>query len=133
MVQQGVKLTGLAIILLAVLALNSCTSIGLARFPSKDKLFVSTSTENGFILSGSLDYPYQPVGIVAIQTYKCTPCFFINPLDQAYTALEESITGELAQKAAGDYGADGIIQVRWQVVPFVITSVGVSGIAVKKK
>ena len=121
------------LITLVVLALLlvSCTSTGLARLPSNKKLFISTSSENGFVLSGTLAYPYQPIGYVKVRSIQLTPCS--RRLSSAYKALEKTMVEQLATKAVNDYGADAIINMDWSVTPGVLTTVEVWGLAVKKK
>lgn len=136
--RRSIAVVVLLVLVVAASSFMGCSSIGLARLPSNDKLFISTSTENGFVLGGQLDYPYQPLGFVKVQTVKFTPCFMftphmLNPLANAYVALEETLNEELASKASSDYGADGIIQLDWLVAPGFITTVRASGLAIKKK
>jgi hypothetical protein len=110
-----------------------CASWGIARLPSKQQLFVSTSPEDGFVLSGDLDYPYQPLGYVAVDSVEFTPCSFLDPLKQAYRSLEKVLSDKLVEKAKNEMGADGVINVTWTAAPSVLTYVTVRGLAVKRK
>lgn len=115
------------------LVFQSCTSIGVARLPEKGQLFVSRSSEDGFILAGTLEYPYQPLAYIAIDDSQFTPCASTNILEGSYKSLEKVLSGPLVDKAKKQMGADGVIGLRWNVTPGIITYVSVSGLAVKKK
>jgi hypothetical protein len=122
--------------LLSILSLTiwGCASWGIARLPDKNQLFVSQSPEDGFILSGDLDYPYQPLGYVAVDSAQFTPCASgANAMKTAYGALEKVISDKLVAKAKGEMGADGVINVTWSATPGFITYVSVRGLAVKRK
>jgi hypothetical protein len=107
------------------------TQWGVARLPNKSQLFVSQSPEDGFILAGTLDYPYQPLGYVAVDSLMFGSC---KPtLKSAYGSLEKVIADKLVQKVKNDMGADGLINVTWSVTPGILTYVQVRGLAVKRK
>ena len=121
------------LVLLATVVLYGCASWGIARLPDKSQLFVSQSTENGFIMAGTLDYPYQPLGYVAVDQVSFTPCGGGNPYKTGYNALEKVMSDRLVQKVKNEMGADGMINVKWTVAPGFLTYVSVTGLAVKRK
>ena len=121
-------------VMLASVVLFGCaTQWGVARLPDKNQLFVSQSPEDGFILAGTLDYPYQPLGYVAVDSLMFGSCNSKTPLKNAYRSLEKVISDKLVQKVKNDMGADGLINVEWSVTPGLLTYVQVRGLAVKRK
>ncbi len=113
------------------LFLSSCASIGFARLPSNDKIFISQSSENGFVVAGKLDYPYQPIGYINVeQSHLLLPG---NELEVKYGALEKTLTKELTQTALKKWGIDGIINLKWEVITGLFTTVKITGLAVKRK
>lgn len=118
----------------AAAVLGGCASVGTARLPDRSKLFVSTSPENGFVLAGTLDYPYQPLGYVAVDSLQFTPAMACgNGLKVGYESLEKTLNTELKNKAKKEMGADGVIGLDYLVSPGIITYVRVRGLAVKRK
>lgn len=123
-----------ALVMLASVVMIGCsTQWGIARLPDKNQLFVSASPEDGFILAGTLDYPYQPLGYVAVDSRVLGSCSDKTPLKTAYKGLEDVIANQLVEKVKNEMGADGLINVTWTVQPGFLTFVQVRGLAVKKK
>jgi len=125
-----------SLLIFVSIGIYGCASWGIARLPAKDKLFVSDSREDGFIMAGTLDYPYQPLGYVAIDNSELTLAACLpgaDPLNIAYKSLEKVLSDKLVQKAKKEMGADGVISVIWTSTPGVITYVSVRGLAVKRK
>lgn len=112
---------------------SSCTTIGFARLPSNDKLYISGSSENGFVLSGKLDYPYQPIGYVNMEANYFTPFAFFGMLWNKYHYLEKALVENLSQKAVTKWGADGIVDLKWHSTSGVFTVVQITGLVVKRK
>jgi hypothetical protein len=116
----------------ASLFLSSCASIALARLPSNDKIFISQASENGFVAAGKLDYPYQPIGYINVeQSHLLAPGK--DELEVKYGALEKTLVKELTKTALAKWGIDAIINLKWEVIPGLFTTVRITGLAVKRK
>lgn len=125
-----------SLLLLFGVFVAGCSSFGIARLPDKSQLFVSQSSEEGFILAGDLSYPYQPIGYLAVNSMlfngaAMNPC--ADQLGGTYKVLEKVISGQLYDKAKNEMGADGLIGLTWVVTPGLFTYVEVRGLAVKRK
>ena len=134
---KKIKLISITILLVSF-AMTSCTSTSLARLPSNDKLFISTASENAFIASGNqLEFPYQPIGYIKITQKHLTPYMFLpsksSYIRAKYSSLENTLMTKLSDKAVTQLGADGIINLKWNVIPGFVTYVEVTGLAVKRK
>lgn len=112
---------------------SSCTTIGFARLPANDKVFISGSSENGFVLSGKLEYPYQPLGYVSMEANYFTPFAFFGELWNKYHYLEKALVENLSQKAVSKWGADGIVDLKWNSYSGFFTVVRITGLVVKRK
>jgi len=125
----------IALLVVTSFVISNCASVGTARLPNKSQLFVSTSPEDGFILAGNLDYPYQPLGYFAVDSMQFTPMAMCseNYLAIGYGALEKVLNKEVKQKAKSEMGADGLIGLDYLFTPGIFTYVRVRGIAVKRK
>ena len=96
---------------LGVVFVYGCSSVGVARLPSAETLFISQASEDAFVCRGDLKYPYQPIGFVEISSMQCAPC--AGDLKGVYKSLEKSMSEQLVQKAKKEMGADAVIDLKW--------------------
>ncbi|MBL8991876.1 MAG: hypothetical protein JNM63_00955 [Spirochaetia bacterium] len=94
-------------------ALSSCATVGIARLPDTDKLFISTASEDSFVAKKDLVVPYQPLGFVEYYTPELR-IFGANLVDQ-YKSLENAIAKQLVKSAVDKLGADAVVDFKFEV------------------
>lgn len=94
-------------------ALSSCATVGIARLPDTDKLFISTASEDSFVAKKDLVVPYQPLGFVEYYVPEVR-LFGANLVDQ-YKSVENAIAQQLVKSAVEKLGADAVVDFKFEV------------------
>ncbi len=110
----------------------SCASMGVAKLPANEKMFVTTATEDSFVRERNLDFPYQPLAYLSISEMYFTPFSIFNMVWTKYHYLEKLLVAKLGESAVKKLGADGIVNINWESVPGLFTFVKITGVAIKK-
>jgi hypothetical protein len=101
------------ILLTAFLLLASCATVGVARLPDTDKSFITTASDNSFVMKRDLVIPYQPLGLVEYSVPQLRP--FQSDHVGLYRSLEMAINQHLVKIAREKLGADAVVDVKFEV------------------
>lgn len=93
--------------------LAACATVGVARLPDTDKLFITTASENSFVMKRDLVIPYQPLGLVEYSVPQLRP--FQSDHVGLYRSLEVAINQHLVKIARDKLGADAVVDVKFEV------------------
>lgn len=97
----------------AFAGITACATVGVARLPDTDKLFITTASENSFVMKHDLVIPYQPLGLVEYAVPQLRP--FQSDHVGLYRSLEMAINQHLVKIAKEKLGADAVVDVKFEV------------------